>query len=81
MQKIDENLKILNTKTDRVISEVISIRTEVSTIKKKVYGDVSCTEYIVPYQPFTSMEQYDLFESKLEDEEIFKQFVSISQIY
>ena len=55
---------------------MISVRGEISTIKTKLYGEVSSLNYIVPSNPFSSIEEFHELEYKLESEDIFKQFVS-----
>lgn len=77
LRRMNERLTILESKTDRLTVEITSIRNEVSSIKTKVYGDVSFVQHIVPVHPLISMEQYLKFDNQIENEEMFKEFVSI----
>ncbi|KAI8114721.1 hypothetical protein CVS40_12925 [Lucilia cuprina] len=75
LHKLEGHITVLNSKVDRLTVEVISIRSEVSTIKTKVYGDVCYSEFSVPQRPFETIQQNNEFTSKLENEETFKQFM------
>lgn len=65
-----------STKIDRLTMEVISIRIEVSVIKTKVYGRYQENAIEILEKPLNSLEDFIKLESSLEDEIVFKKFVS-----
>ncbi|KNC28455.1 hypothetical protein FF38_00814, partial [Lucilia cuprina] len=81
LHKLEGHITVLNSKVDRLTVEVISIRSEVSTIKTKVYGDVCYSEFSVPQRPFETIQQNNEFTSKLENEETFKQFLLEKDVF
>ncbi|XP_036328113.1 uncharacterized protein LOC118740615 [Rhagoletis pomonella] len=84
-QQLTEILKLLHdvygkvseltTKVDRLNMEMISVRNEVTSIKAKVYGEISIEREIVLRSPFSTLEEINNLEEKLKNEEVFKKFV------
>ncbi|XP_017482646.1 PREDICTED: uncharacterized protein LOC108371570, partial [Rhagoletis zephyria] len=74
LQEIKSILTDCSTKIDRLTMEVISIRSEVSAIKTKVYGRYQENAIEILEKPINFVEDFIKLESSLEDEIVFKKF-------
>ncbi|KAL7725384.1 hypothetical protein ACLKA6_002570 [Drosophila palustris] len=69
------DLKAIKAMLGRLTSEVVSLRTEVASIKAKVCGEAFKPKEVVPMEPLKTLEELTSFEERIKDEKVFKSFV------
>ncbi|XP_017473647.1 PREDICTED: uncharacterized protein LOC108364470 isoform X2 [Rhagoletis zephyria] len=69
--KIDQLL----TKIDRQGAELISLRSEVSSIKARVCGEAHKPKLTLPMSPLVTFEAFEAFEESIKEEQSFKNLV------
>ncbi|KAL7723291.1 hypothetical protein ACLKA6_008565 [Drosophila palustris] len=69
------DLKAIKAMLGRLTSEVVSLTTEVASIKAKVCGEAFKPKEVVPMEPLKTLEELTSFEERIKDEKVFKSFV------
>ncbi|KAL7723288.1 hypothetical protein ACLKA6_008564 [Drosophila palustris] len=69
------DLKAIKAMLGRLTSGVVSLTTEVASIKAKVYGEAFKPKEVVPMEPLKTLEELTSFEERIKDEKVFKSFV------
>ncbi|XP_041450124.1 uncharacterized protein LOC121404538 [Drosophila obscura] len=75
MNKLEQTMDLIIQKLDRNTTELVALRTEMSSIKAKVFGAIQKTKETMPNEPLSSIGELESFEESLKEETVFKKLI------